>query len=75
MYNNVRNDVTDYADGGSPKIWKSKSLKNEILFCLQKKKLSIFLRAIIWQKNSFLIAVTIKTEPCLRMIMLKDLPN
>ena len=39
MYNNVRNDVTDYAVGGSPKIWKSKSLKNEILFCLQKKKI------------------------------------
>lgn len=42
MYNNVRNDVTDYADSGSPKIWKSKSLKNEILFCLQKKIIHLF---------------------------------
>ena len=74
MYNNVRNDVTDYAVGGSPKIWKSKSLKNEILFCLQKKKLSIFLRAIIWQKNSFLIAVTIKTETLLKNDHVKGSP-
>ena len=74
MYNNVRNDVTDYAVGGSPKIWKSKSLKNEILFCLQKKKLSIFLRALIWQKNSFLIAVTIKTETLLKNDHVKGSP-
>ena len=74
MYNNVRNDVTDYAVGGSPKIWKSKSLKNEILFCLQKKNLSIFLRALIWQKNSFLIAVTIKTETLLKNDHVKGSP-